>query len=66
MDVSEVKGDVRVEADRVYVIPPSQDIVLADGMLKLVPRGKTRWARTCPSIRSCRRWPKRREARASA
>lgn len=41
MDVSEVKGDVRVEADRVYVIPPSQDIVLADGMLKLVPRSKT-------------------------
>ncbi len=41
MDVSEVKGDVRVEADRVYVIPPSQDIVLGDGMLKLVPRSKT-------------------------
>jgi two-component system CheB/CheR fusion protein len=41
MDVSEVKGDVRVEADRVYVIPPSQDIVLADGLLKLVPRTKT-------------------------
>ena len=41
MDVSEVKGDVRVEADRIYVIPPSQDIVLADGMLKLVPRSKT-------------------------
>jgi two-component system CheB/CheR fusion protein len=41
MDVSEVKGDVRVEANRIYVIPPSQDIVFADGMLKLVPRRKT-------------------------
>ena len=44
MDVAEVKGDVRVEPDRVYVIPPSQDIVLVDGMLKLVPRAKTRGA----------------------
>ncbi len=41
MDVSEVKGDARVEANRIYVIPPSQDIVFAEGMLKLVPRGKT-------------------------
>src|SRR4029077_18210434 len=38
MDVAEVKGDVRVEADRIYVIPPSRDIVLAEGMLRLVPR----------------------------
>ena len=38
MPVSEVKGDIRVEPDRVYVIPPSQDIGIADGMLKLVPR----------------------------
>src|SRR4029077_9627135 len=41
MDVSEVKGDARVEANRIYVIPPSQDIVFAEGMLKLVPRSKT-------------------------
>jgi two-component system, chemotaxis family, CheB/CheR fusion protein len=41
MDVAEVKGDVPVEANRIYVIPPSQDIVFADGMLRLVPRGKT-------------------------
>ena len=41
MPVSEVKGGVRVEPNRVYVIPPSQDIVLAPGMLKLVPRSQT-------------------------
>ena len=29
MEVSEVKGDVRVEPDRVYVIPPSKGLVLA-------------------------------------
>jgi two-component system, chemotaxis family, CheB/CheR fusion protein len=38
MEVSEVKGDVRVEPNRVYVIPPSMDMVLASGLLKLVPR----------------------------
>jgi two-component system CheB/CheR fusion protein len=42
MDVSEVKGDVRVEPNHIYVIPPSQDIVFTEGMLKLVPRGTTR------------------------
>jgi two-component system CheB/CheR fusion protein len=41
MPVSEVKGDVRVEPNRVYVIPPSQDIGIADGILKLVPRSQT-------------------------
>ena len=41
MDVSEVKGDARVEANRIYVIPPSQDIVFSEGMLRLVPRSKT-------------------------
>jgi two-component system, chemotaxis family, CheB/CheR fusion protein len=41
MPVSEVKGGVRVEPNRVYVIPPSQDIVLAPGMLNLVPRSQT-------------------------
>ena len=38
MEVSEVQGDVRVEPNRVYVIPPTKDMVLAGGMLKLVPR----------------------------
>ena len=38
MEVSEVRGDVRVEPNRVYVIPPSKGMILVDGMLKLVPR----------------------------
>jgi two-component system CheB/CheR fusion protein len=38
MDVAEVKGDVRVQRDHVYVIPPSKDMFLVDGMLRLVPR----------------------------
>jgi two-component system, chemotaxis family, CheB/CheR fusion protein len=39
MEVSEVQGDVRVEPNRVYVIPPSKDMVLAPGcLLKLVAR----------------------------
>jgi two-component system, chemotaxis family, CheB/CheR fusion protein len=38
MPVAEVRGDVRVEPNQVYVIPPSKGLVLADGMLKLVPR----------------------------
>jgi two-component system CheB/CheR fusion protein len=41
MTVVEVKGDVRVEPNRVYVIPPSRDIVLVEGVLKLVPRSRT-------------------------
>ena len=39
LEVSEVQGDVRVEPNRVYVIPPSKGLVLVDGLLKLVPRG---------------------------
>jgi two-component system CheB/CheR fusion protein len=38
MEVSEVKGQVPVEANRVYVIPPANDIVLTHGMLQLTPR----------------------------
>jgi two-component system CheB/CheR fusion protein len=41
MPVSEVKGDILVEPNRVYVIPPSQDIGIVDGILKLVPRSQT-------------------------
>jgi two-component system, chemotaxis family, CheB/CheR fusion protein len=41
MPVSEVKGDIRVEPNRVYVIPPSQDIGMVDGTLKLVPRSES-------------------------
>jgi two-component system CheB/CheR fusion protein len=39
LDVSEVKGDARVEPNRVYVIPPSKGLILVDGVLELVPRG---------------------------
>jgi two-component system CheB/CheR fusion protein len=39
LEVSEVKGDARVEANRVYVIPPSKGLILVDGTLRLVPRG---------------------------
>jgi two-component system CheB/CheR fusion protein len=41
MPVSEVRGDTPVEADHVYVIPPSQDLGILDGVLKLVPRSPT-------------------------
>ncbi|HVR70690.1 MAG TPA: chemotaxis protein CheB [Vicinamibacteria bacterium] len=41
MTVAEVTGDVRVEPNRVYVIPPTEDIVLSEGALKLVPRSRT-------------------------
>ncbi|HEY6726653.1 MAG TPA: CheR family methyltransferase, partial [Polyangiaceae bacterium] len=40
MEVSEVRGDVRVEPNRIYVIPPSKGLILVDGVLKLVPRGQ--------------------------
>jgi two-component system CheB/CheR fusion protein len=39
MEVSEVKGDVVVAPNHVYVIPPSKGLILVDGQLKLVPRG---------------------------
>jgi two-component system, chemotaxis family, CheB/CheR fusion protein len=38
MHVAEVQGDVRVEPNHVYVIPPSKGLVLVEGVLKLVPR----------------------------
>jgi two-component system CheB/CheR fusion protein len=38
LDVSEVKSDVCVAPNRIYVIPPSKGLILVDGTLKLVPR----------------------------
>jgi two-component system, chemotaxis family, CheB/CheR fusion protein len=38
MEVAEVKGDVRVQPNQVYVIPPSKGLIFEDGLLKLVPR----------------------------
>jgi two-component system CheB/CheR fusion protein len=38
LEVSEVKGDVCVAPNQIYVIPPSKGLILVDGTLKLVPR----------------------------
>ena len=38
MEVAEVRGDVRVKPNEVYVIPPSKGLILEGGFLKLVPR----------------------------
>jgi len=38
MPVSEVKGETRVEANRVYVIPPCCNLSLANGILRTPPR----------------------------
>jgi two-component system, chemotaxis family, CheB/CheR fusion protein len=42
MPVSEVKEDVAVEPNHVYVTPGRQDVTIQGGMLKLVPRTSTR------------------------
>src|SRR5260370_14448290 len=41
MPVSEVTNNTRVEPNRVYVIPPNTSLVIAEGILKLLPRKKT-------------------------
>jgi chemotaxis methyl-accepting protein methylase len=41
MPVSEVKRDVRVEPDHVYIIPPRHDIEISDSTLTLVPRSES-------------------------
>ena len=66
MEVSEVKGDVRVEPNRVYVIPPSKGLILADGMLKLVPRSPRGVRAHADRFLPARPWPTCREARPSA
>jgi two-component system CheB/CheR fusion protein len=38
MPVSEVEGDTRADANRVYVIPPRCNLSMSDGVLRLVPR----------------------------
>jgi two-component system CheB/CheR fusion protein len=42
MPVQEVVEGVRVEPNRVYVIPPNASMEIAHGTLKLTPRGDTR------------------------
>jgi two-component system, chemotaxis family, CheB/CheR fusion protein len=38
LPIAQVRGPVRVEVDRIYVMPPGEDVLIADGELKLVPR----------------------------
>lgn len=38
MPVAEVRGDVRVQPNQVYVLPPSKGLILVEGTLRLVPR----------------------------
>ena len=62
MPVSEVKRDVRVEPDNVYIIPPRHDIEIGDGKLTLVPRSESgsqhmpidRFLRTLAEVRKTR------------
>jgi two-component system, chemotaxis family, CheB/CheR fusion protein len=41
MPIAEVEDGLAVEPNRVYIIPPSRDIAIVDGALKLVPRTTT-------------------------
>jgi two-component system CheB/CheR fusion protein len=38
LPVTEVRDEQKAEPDRVYVIPPDRDMVIAKGVLRLVPR----------------------------
>jgi two-component system CheB/CheR fusion protein len=38
LPVAEVRDQQKVEPDRVYVIPPDRDMVIAKGVLQLIPR----------------------------
>ncbi len=42
MPVAEIEDGARVEPDRVYVIPPDCDLVMAQGCLELIPREAAR------------------------
>jgi len=42
MPVTEVQDGIAVEPNHVYVIPPNAKMTLAQGVLKLAPRGQTR------------------------
>ncbi len=41
LPVSEVVDGIAVEPNHVYVIPPNNELTIADGLLKLTPRGTT-------------------------
>ena len=42
MPVSEVRSGMRIEPDNVYVIPPAANLLLMDGMFKVMPRAPIR------------------------
>jgi len=42
MPVSEVKDEPQVQPNRVYVIPPDRSMIIAEGVLKLLPRREVR------------------------
>src|SRR5213083_2516451 len=42
MPVNEVKDEPKVQPNRVYVIPPDRNMIIADGVLKLLPRREVR------------------------
>ncbi|HEV2672177.1 MAG TPA: chemotaxis protein CheB [Gemmatimonadales bacterium] len=42
MPVNEVKDEPKVQPNRVYVIPPDRSMIIADGVLKLLPRREVR------------------------
>src|SRR4029079_9218157 len=42
MPVTEARGELRVEPNRVYVIPPDHDLVISRGLLRLRPRERAR------------------------
>jgi two-component system CheB/CheR fusion protein len=42
MPVREVEGELAAEPNHVYVIPPGRTMVIANGVLKLLPREQTR------------------------
>jgi two-component system CheB/CheR fusion protein len=50
LPVLEVTNDLRVAPDHIYVIPPNTTLSIAQGVLKLKPRGQTRGTRSIDSF----------------
>ena len=58
MKVAQAEDGVRVEPNRVYVIPPGAQMAIEQGVLRLSPRcDDARAGRTSPSTISSARWP---------
>lgn len=41
LQIEEVKDNVRVEPNHIYVLPPNRSMVISEGILKLLPRPQT-------------------------